>query len=417
VKRLYAPLFTARPWRESLHLLLDLPVGVLFFTAVVALLSTGTGLVVVWIGVPLLAATIWGGRILGSIDRTRAALLLHHHASAPPAVNWPSGLWSRIRTAFTDRAGWKGLIYGVVMLPWGIVAFTFTVILWALAISLPLSWTGALLDWSNDDPQIIQDNRWLVTLAATVLGLAVLAVAPRIVHLLTDIDRALVTGLLARDERTVLHERVEQLSSSRDASVEGAAQELRRIERNLHDGAQQRLVGLAMDLGLARQRLEGGAPTHDALELVSRAHDEAKGAIVELRELVRGIHPSVLTDRGLDAALSALCARSPIPVDLDVVLPARPPSAVEAAAYFVVAEALTNAAKHSNARQIDVRIRGREHSLLAEITDDGRGGATLRPGGGLQGLQDRVAAIDGSLRLASPTGGPTMIRAELPCAW
>ena len=227
---------------------------------------------------------------------------------------------------------------------------------------------------------------------------------------------AIIRALLGPSGTAVLQQRVEQLSESREASVDAAEAERRRIERDLHDGAQQRLVALAMDLGLAKERLERGDDDAATVALVGHAHDEAKRAITELRELVRGIHPAVLADRGLDAALSALAARCPVPVDLQVDLPERPPAAIEATAYFVVGEALTNVAKHSKARSVRVRVTRRGPILAVEVTDDGVGGAVVHRSGGLAGLADRVRAVEGTLRLASPAGGPTTLLAELPCA-
>jgi signal transduction histidine kinase len=194
--------------------------------------------------------------------------------------------------------------------------------------------------------------------------------------------------------------------------VAAADAERRRIERDLHDGAQQRLVALAMTLGRAKA-------TEDPVltkTLVGEAHGEAKEALVELRNLARGIHPAVLTDRGLDAALSALGARSPVPVRLDVELRERPPASVEATAYFIVAEALTNAARYANASHVDVRVRVLGDKLHVTVVDDGMGGAQLRAGSGLAGLADRASSVEGSLQIASPVGGPTVINAELPCA-
>jgi signal transduction histidine kinase len=191
-----------------------------------------------------------------------------------------------------------------------------------------------------------------------------------------------------------------------------AATERRRIERDLHDGAQQRLVALAMDLGMAREKL--ASQPEAARALIDEAHDGAKRALAELRNLARGIHPAVLTDRGLDAAISALAARSPVPVEVDVQLHGRPPAAVESTAYFVVAEALANVAKHAAATHAEVRVIRKDEWLLVEVCDDSVGGADPA-GGGLAGLADRVAAVDGRLAVASPQGGPTVVRAELPC--
>ncbi|MGH9278891.1 MAG: sensor histidine kinase [Acidimicrobiales bacterium] len=184
--------------------------------------------------------------------------------------------------------------------------------------------------------------------------------------------------------------------------------------RDLHDGAQQRLVSLAMDLGQAREKLPTDPDT--AAALVAEAHEEAKRALTELRELVRGIHPAILEDRGLDAALSAVVARCPVPVTLDITLSSRPPAPVESAAYFVVAEALTNVARHSRATRATVAIAGTAERLVVEITDDGAGGADPARGTGLAGLAERVEAVGGWLRVISPTGGPTTLVAEIPCA-
>jgi signal transduction histidine kinase len=173
-------------------------------------------------------------------------------------------------------------------------------------------------------------------------------------------------------------------------------------------------VALTMDLGLAQEKLDSDPDA--ARQLVGQAQTEARSAIVELRQLVAGIYPAVLADRGLDAALSGIAAASPVPVTLDVVLPDRVPPAVEVAAYFVVAETLTNVAKHAGATRVTVRARLEESMLVIEVSDDGRGGANTEAGTGLKGLSDRVAALDGLLRVASPRGGPTLVRAEIPCA-
>jgi signal transduction histidine kinase len=196
-------------------------------------------------------------------------------------------------------------------------------------------------------------------------------------------------------------------------AVDVAAAERRRIERDLHDGAQQRLVALAMDLGMAREKFAGDPQA--ARTLLDEAHDEAKRALAELRNLARGIHPAVLTDRGLDAAVSALAARSPVPVEVDIDLHDRPPGAIESTAYFVVAEALANVAKHAAATHAQVRITKEGGRLVVEVRDDGVGGADPAGGSGLTGLADRVASIDGRLTVASPQGGPTVVRTELPC--
>jgi signal transduction histidine kinase len=204
------------------------------------------------------------------------------------------------------------------------------------------------------------------------------------------------------------------LARSRAEVVAAADAERRRIERDLHDGAQRRLVSLAMQLGMARASL-ADAP-EPVRQVIEQAHDEATEALAELRQLVRGLHPAVLDDRGLDAALSGIAANAPLPVRLRVDVPTRCSPAIEAVAYFVVSEALTNVAKHAGAGQAEVTVERRDDRLRVVVADDGRGGATLDGGGsGLRGLAQRAAAVDGTLTLDSPSGGPTAITVELPC--
>jgi signal transduction histidine kinase len=207
--------------------------------------------------------------------------------------------------------------------------------------------------------------------------------------------------------------RVERLTETRAGAVDVAAAELRRIERDLHDGAQARLVALAMDLGMAEERFD--RDPESARELVGEAREEAKRALAELRDLARGIRPSLLTERGLGPAIAALAARSPVPARAQIDITRRPPAQVETAAWFVVSEALANTAKHSGAQRATVWVTERGNDLHVEVVDDGRGGADAS-GTGLHGLAQRVAALDGSLEIYSPPGGPTVVRAALPCA-
>jgi signal transduction histidine kinase len=253
-------------------------------------------------------------------------------------------------------------------------------------------------------------DRW--SHAFALAGAALLATVP-LAWLLAGLARGqafLTRLLLAPGAR----ERVGELERSRAAVVRTQEEERRRLERDLHDGVQARLVALALDLGMARDKLAGGE-ADAARELLDEAHEEAKSTLVELRELVRGVHPAILADRGLDAALSALAARCPVPVEVDADV-RRLPAALESAAYFVVAEALANVAKHSGASRADVRVRALDGRVVVEVADDGRGGARVGAGSGLVGLEDRVRALDGTLRIASPEGGPTILVAELPCA-
>src|SRR5204863_7235907 len=217
------------------------------------------------------------------------------------------------------------------------------------------------------------------------------------------VDAAVARRLLSPSKRDELEEQIGTLRETQARSVDMAIADRRQIERDLHDGAQQRLLALGMDLGMALERFD--TDPEGARELVGGAHREVQRAVQELRDLARGILPAVLTDRGLDAALSSLAARSPVPVRLDVALPERPSASVEATAYFIVAEAITNAVKPGNGSRIDVRVRLDGDTLQIDVSDDGVGGATERPGGGLAGLADRASAVEGTLRVTSPAGG------------
>ena len=224
---------------------------------------------------------------------------------------------------------------------------------------------------------------------------------------------ALVFGLEAVTRRKKDEARVEELTHSRAGAVEAAETQLRRIERDLHDGAQARLVALGMNIGMAEQQL--AKDPEKAQEHLAEARAAAAAALQELRELARGIHPPILADRGVDAAIRALTAHAGVPVSVDVELAERPPETVETAAYFVAAEGLANALKHAQASRIDIDVHEREDAIVVRVLDDGKGGAA-EDGGGLHGLRQRIEALDGSLRIASPEGGPTVIEAVLPCA-
>jgi signal transduction histidine kinase len=411
----------ADTWTRTFHLLLNLPFGIAGFVIAVAGLSVSLGTIVTFIGIPLLVGLLSFGRVISEVERWRARTFLDSEISSPftPAPE-DASLLRRVGHVLTDGAGWKALVYAVLMLPVGIATFTATVVVWSVTaafVTFPLwAWStsrtpDSYLLWYKGD--VSPFEYLVVTVASLAVGVPALLVAPRVVQLMAAGHRGMIRALLGRDEQAVLRQRVSQLSESRDASVDAAEGERRRIERDLHDGAQQRLVALAMDLGLARERLARDGD-EGAAQMVGRAHDEAKRAIGDLRDLVRGIHPAVLTERGLDAALSAVAARSPVPVDLRVDLPWRPPPVLEATAYYVVTETLANVGKYSSARWAWVRISLRGPNLLVEVTDDGVGGAVFAPGGGLEGLAGRVKAVEGTLHLSSPLGGPTHVVVELP---
>jgi signal transduction histidine kinase len=283
---------------------------------------------------------------------------------------------------------------------------------WSFALAmlgLPLfGWLLIRLQWHLDAGL----PRPGLMAAAVPLGLILLLVAPRVTLALAAADIACARYLIGPGSQADMTERIGELESSRARAVGSAEAERRRIERDLHDGAQQRLVSLAMNLGRARARFADDP--EGARVILDQAHAEAKEALAELRNLVRGVHPPVLTDRGLDAAISGLAALSPVPVTVRASLTARPSISAEAIAYFVVAEALTNVAKHARATRAEVVASRHGDVLRVVIRDDGIGGADPQ-GQGLAGLADRLSGVDGRLSVRSPAGGPTVIEAELPC--
>lgn len=297
----------------------------------------------------------------------------------------------------------------IALLVTGLAAATVYVWIWAV----PFEWRIEHRGYST--------QAFYVTLA----GLAALAVVPALSEALVRTETHLGPRLLGPDASEDLARRVADLTESRAGAVDAASAERRRIERDLHDGAQQRLVSLALNLGIAKATLKDLPP--EARAVIEAAHREAKDAIEELGNLVRGLHPAVLDELGLDAALSGLAARSPLPVRLRVDLPPREPSAagtglrpaasaVEAVAYFVVSEALTNVAKHAReATRADVTVTRLGGILRVVVADDGVGGADPTGGSGLRGLAQRVRSVDGTFRMSSPVGGPTMMNVELPC--
>ena len=394
--------------RELLYVATGAPLGLVWAVLLLGGFSAGLGASIFMLGIPLLVAlglTRWGA----NRERNRAALVLGAAIPRPPRPP-ERGRWiERWRVRLTDRARWKEVGYMVLLGPVGILTGVLTMALW----SLVLASLAAPAVAAAAPPESLLGGFTGVEFAAVVaggLGVAVLVAA--LTHAFAIGCTSIARGLLAPDERALLAARVSELEATRAAAVDSADSRLRRLERDLHDGAQHRLAFIAMELDRARSRLADDP--EGASELLARAHEESKKAMVELRDLVRGINPSVLSDRGLDAAVSGLAERCPVPVEVDVRLDGRPSTAVETGAYYVVAEALTNVGKHAEANRATVDVRRTDGRLTIEVYDDGRGGATRRPGSGLDGLAQRVEALDGSLTVDSPPGGPTTIRAELP---
>lgn len=379
-----------------------------------ALAGLATGLAVLVVGVALVGLLLVVSEGLSRWHRARAAALLDVAVAAPagPAAPGWRGWLARLGRATT----WRQLAYHALVAP---------VVLSASAALLAFCWGGGLVLvtsplWSRISPEVAALSGGVLQgvgriWAQTAVGFGCLVIAPRLARGLAALDLAILRPMLGETRGEQLSPRVTALEQTRAGVIDAADAERRRIERDLHDGAQQRLTSLALNLGMARSALTTDAPpaTRRAIE---DAHDEAKQALAELRGFVRGLHPAVLDERGLDAALSGIVARSPVPTSLHVLLAHRPPRTLEAVAYFVVSEALTNIARHSGATSATVRVTSDARSLVVEVSDNGHGGAATGSGSGLTGLTNRVASVDGTLTVTSPVGGPTVLRAEMPCA-
>ncbi|MGR6972074.1 sensor histidine kinase [Streptomyces cynarae] len=410
----------ARSWGEFCYLLLSLPIGIAMFTYGVTMFSIGAGLLVTFLGIPVLAAALAGCRGFGALERARARGLLGLEVAAPEPLRINGrGAMAWMGAMLKSGTSWRHMLYTVLHFPWAVFSFSVGVSFWTCGWALltyPLwFWVfpvyvgqGGIQLYGDETHHVYVDNPFEITVTALV-GLLITLATPWIVRGLTTVDRLLVHGLLGPSR---LATRVVELESDRGAVVDTAAADLRRIERDLHDGAQARLVALAMDLGLAKEKLTEDPQA--AARMVEDAHGEVKTALQELRDLARGIHPAVLTDRGLDAALSAVASRCAVPVEVEVDLPSRPAPAIEGIAYFTVSELLQNVSKHARASRATVDVWRAEDRLLLQVSDDGAGGADASGGSGLAGLAARLDAVDGVLVVDSPVGGPTRITAELP---
>ncbi|MBD0745667.1 sensor histidine kinase [Streptomyces sp. CBMA152] len=415
---LRAPL-EARTFREFGYLLLSLPISIVMFTWAVAIVSLGAGLLITFLGIPVLAGGLVACRAFGSMERTRARALLGVDVAAPQPIRSKGGPMGWIGAVLKSGVSWRHLLYSLFHFPWAVFAFVVSLSLWVYGWALltyPLwqwvfpTYTGhdGIQLYGDGTHNFYLDSPFEITLTS-IVGLAVTLAVPWLIRGLAHVDRGLVVGLLGPSR---LEERVVELESDRGVVVDTSAADLRRIERDLHDGAQARLVALAMDLGLAKEKLIEDPQA--AAKMVDEAHGEVKVALQELRDLARGIHPAVLTDRGLDAALSSVASRCTVPVQVEVDLPGRPVPAIEGIAYFTVSELLQNVSKHSGANRAIVDVWRAQDRLMLQVTDNGRGGAAVDGGSGLAGLAERLDAVDGILVVDSPPGGPTAITAELP---
>jgi signal transduction histidine kinase len=414
VQILTAPV-SPRTWAAQIHVVLDFVVGSIVFLLMPATLGVSAAAICTIVLVPVVVwLLLLGVRLLGIIERGRYQATLAVRIPDPyPPFTGP--FLDRVRQRLVCAAAWKELLYAVVLFPLAAVGFVASMAVWSVSLAfaaLPL-YLGAL-------PGGVARFAWFEVgggaglAAVTLAGVGGLFIAPWIARGWVAVDVFVARNLLGRGVTYELEERVDVLQETRSWALEVAEAERRRIERDLHDGAQQRLVALAMELGMAREKLDGDPD--GARALIEHAHTEAKAAIVELRDLARGIHPPDLGGTGLPGAIPVLAGRGAVPVDVEVSVPERPAPSVEGIAYFVVSEALANVAKHAGASRASVRVAQPDGWLVVEVADDGRGGATADgPGSGLRGLAERVRSVDGRFTVSSPAGGPTIIRAELPC--
>ncbi|WP_344871872.1 sensor histidine kinase [Allokutzneria multivorans] len=407
-----------RAWLGALHLLIA-PWWALLtaFATVAGLVGSLVTLPLVLLGVPLFVLT---GDVLISAARSESTWFRRvfgvHIRISPRTVPTGTSLLGDARSLLTDSGFWQLAAYNVLRLPLALLTLLAPLLVLALGgylVREPLRMMfveGALpeLAFLATPPKIAINGPLCI-----LLGLTLVLGSPLLWRVFSNVHIGLAQLLLRGSKMHELTERVGELEVSRAATVDSVEAERRRIERDLHDGAQQRLVSLAMTLGRARSKKDNDPDGASAL--LEQAHNEAKEAITELRDLVRGLHPPVLADRGLDAALSGLAARSPVPVTVRYDVSERPPRTIEAIAYFMAAEALTNIARHADASKVVVGVERSGVALRITVRDNGSGGAFVRPGHGLAGLADRASGVDGTLTVHSPVGGPTTLTMELPC--
>ena len=410
---LFRPILEARTYARILYLLLALPLGVVEFTFLVSAISFGFGTAITLIGIPVLIATMWAWRWLAELERGLFARLVGVEIPSPYRPDPVGGRWwRRVSARLADPATWKDLAFLLLQLPLGIVSFIVTTVVLGAGI-------GGLFApayyWS------LPDDSWIFSipvdafwgaLAVMPLGALLLLFGIPGLNALGRLYGWLATQLLGSNADPVLTAQVTELQDARSRIIAAADAERKRLERDLHDGAQQRLVALALNLRMAEQRAASGDPA--AAELVRQAGEEANLALKELRDLARGIHPAILTNRGLSAALEDLAARATVPTEVTAAPAERLPDAVEAAAYFVVSECLANVGKHAQATSATVSVTADADHLTVVVADDGVGGAELDGGSGVQGLMDRVGALSGSLSLESPPGAGTRVTASIP---
>ena len=412
--------WSPRNWSRIVFLAAGIPVQ----GAALGLVVAGFAAKKVWgLGFLFLVLAFLATPVLTWIQRQR--LRTTAGIDIPPQPSIPGRLSTKAGfvVAARARSTWRQLSYHLVVAPLLAAAALAAIGFWLAGALYTLVYTYAWrlnpdsMLWrgrSGSQVQHLPDLLHVpVDVYLTAGGVVLLVLAPLVTGWVSSLDGWAARELLGPSRAEELEHRVAKLAKTRAGVVDAADAERRRLERDLHDGTQQRLVSLAMNLGMARAQT---STAEEAREAIAEAHEEAKAALTELRHLVRGLHPAVLEDRGLDAALSGVAARMRIPVKLTVDVPRRPPPTVEAVAYFVVSEGLTNISKHAQASQAEVYVQRTSDRLHIIVSDDGVGGADASRGTGLAGLAKRAESVDGSFEISSPPGGPTLLTVDLPCA-
>jgi signal transduction histidine kinase len=402
--------FTRRAWQQLAYLGIGAPLGVLTGGYALACVYLGVLSALTVIGFPLIALGLLAARKLAAVHRRLARTLLHVQVDDPGQTRPPPGFVNWVKANVSNPTAGRSFAYLLLKLPIAIIGAAI-VVAWAdnfLAIVSPVLWSA-----NQDRPLPGPFDHWPGPLFLCLLGILAVFVMPWLVRAFVGLDAGLVRWLLGPSPGVA---RVRQLEKTRAQAVDDAAAMLRRIERDLHDGAQARLVGLGMSLTMLRDGLSRDPVDVETLTAqVDAARDTTKEAIAELRDLVRGIHPPVL-DNGLADAVRSLAARTAGTVEIDVVLEPRPAPAIESILYFCAAELLANTGKHSGAGSVRIDAHYRRDAIVLRVVDDGHGGARPDRGGGLAGLADRLGTVDGWLSIDSPDGGPTIVTVEIPAA-
>jgi signal transduction histidine kinase len=405
----------ARTYTRFAYILVALPLATLYFSVLVCGLSVGVCLAITLLGIPVLIGTMFAWRGMAALERGLGRSLLGEDVPTPYRPLPPGGWWPRLRARLADPATWKDLAYLLLLFPLALFTFIVAVTLVGVALGLLVApaWYWSVPD--GIDVGALNVDTLGEALAAVPVGAVLVLASLRVVNWLGALHGAFARVMLGPTSDPELEAQVVDLSTARSRIIAAADDERRRLERDLHDGAQQRLVALSLTLGLARRQVDSG-DEEQARERLTEAEQEARLAIDELRELARGIHPAILTSRGLDAAMTELSGRAAVPVIVEGEVGERLAPEIEAAAYFTISEALANVGKYAEASEARVRIGVRDGVLDVTVADDGRGGADPGSGSGLRGLFDRVGAVGGTLQVDSPPGAGTTLTARLPLA-